>query len=123
MNKCKYCGKEMKIGFGKRTVFCSVECCKAFYNQPKKKNKTCEICGNALIGKQRRFCSYECKKKAMPKYVYDKDRYKKPKAEVKEKPKRKRGRPKKVLSLAEINARARAEGLNYGAYCTKYGLY
>ena len=29
---------------------------------------------------------------------------------------------KPVLSLAEVNAMARAEGLNYGAYCAKYGL-
>ncbi len=122
---CKYCGKEFKIGFGKRSVFCSHKCSDAFYNKQIKKKNKCEICGNELTGRQRAYCSDECRRKAKSKYdqYRHNEEYKKPKAEVKEEPKRKRGRPKKKPTFADINAKARAEGLSYGQYCVKHRLY
>lgn len=122
MANCRYCGKEMKIGFDNRRVFCSDECSKAFYGRLKRKNAICDICGKPLTGMQKKYCSDECAKKGFVKVrnEYKKDLYKKPKAE--EKPKAKRNRPKKVLSASEIETIARAEGLTYGKCVAKYGF-
>lgn len=119
MDHCKYCGKEMQVSFRHR-VFCSDECSKAYYKRASRKNKNCEICGGALVGNQRKYCS-ACKAIAKSKYEYEyhKDQYKKPKVEATPK---KRGRRKKITPIAEINAKARAEGLTYGQYVGKYGL-
>lgn len=84
-----------------------------------------EICGKALTGRQRSYCSSECRRQAIKKQkaeyrkAYD-VQFKKPKAEATT-PK-KRGRQKKTDPIAEINAKARAEGLTYGQYVGKYGL-
>lgn len=122
--KCKHCGEEIKIAFGRRKVFCSNECRIAFYDKDKEE-KFCVICGKKLSGRQRAYCSDECRQKGKIAYQTKRnnEEYKKPKAEVEEKPKRKRGRPKKKPTIADINAKARAEGLNYGQYCAKHGLY
>lgn len=118
--QCRQCGKEIKITFGRRKVFCSDECSKAFY---RKGEQHCVVCGEVLSGRRRSYCSDECRYKGKIAFQREKNKeeYKKPKAE--ERPKRKRGRPKKKPSLADINARARTEGLTYGQYCAKYGLY
>jgi predicted nucleic acid-binding Zn ribbon protein len=120
---CKYCGKKMQASFAHR-VYCSDECFRAFYKKKLKEKSThCEICGKKLEGRKRKYCSAECLRYANKKQalILQKDEYKKPKAEVNQEPK-KRGRPKKKPTLAQINAKARAEGLNYGQYVAKYGL-
>lgn len=75
-------------------------------------NRTCDMCGKefvAIRGNQR-YCSAKCREKAraanIKKYQVPTKTSKKP-----------------ALSIAQINELARAEGLNYGAYCAKHGLY
>ena len=121
MSYCKYCGEKIKIHFGKQTLFCSDKCRKAYYYRYGRTNKKCAVCGQELTGRKRSYCSTECARKAKSKYEYEyhKDQYKKPKAEATSK---KRGRRKKTDPIAEINAKARAEGLSYGQYVGKYGL-
>ena len=106
---CEICGKEL-TGYQKK--YCSVEC-KNVSQGKINENKTCEICGKPLTGNRMCFCSNECARQARlnGKYKHDKDQWKKPKEETK-----KRGRPKKVPSIIEINARAKALGLTYGQY-------
>lgn len=121
--KCRMCDKEIKIGF-KRKIFCSKKCSDLFYGYKTDRKTNCVICGKPLTGRQRSYCSDECKRKGkiereIKEHKYE---YKKPQAEeVKCEPK-KRGRPKKKLSISEVNELARAEGLNYGQYVSKYGL-
>ncbi len=121
---CKYCGKEMKTPFGRRKVFCSNECRIAFYDKKKKGERFCLICGKELPPRRRSYCSDECRRKGIMAWQMEqhKEEYKKPKADVVEKPK-KRGRPKKGQRIQDINALARAEGLTYGQYCAKHMLY
>lgn len=121
MNICKHCGKEFPISFNGRRVFCSDNCFNTYYKRFPKKNKTCAICGGALDGRQRKYCD-KCKKIANNNRAneYNKDQYKKPQAEATPK---KRARPKKFLSLAELERLARAEGLTAGQYCVKHRLY
>lgn len=123
MKFCKHCGKEMPIAFNKRSVYCSNECYKKHRStiiNRGREHTHCVVCGKYLTGHQKKFCGAKCKLEERKKYLEEyHEIYKKPKAE--EKPK-KRGRPKKVLTIAQINEMARAEGMNYGAYCAKYGL-
>ena len=49
--------------------------------------------------------------------------YKNLHAEVVQEEPKKRGIPKKKLSLSEVSALARQEGLTYGKYCEKHNLY
>ena len=126
MHKCLYCGKPIKIRFRKTEKFCSNECCQKYHrekNQKSRKNKYCVVCGTELKGRQKQYCSSECRMKFVIQHQMEinKEQYKKPKAEVKVEPK-KRGRPKKKITLEEINERARAENLTYGQYVAKYGL-
>ena len=60
--KCRQCGNELPITFGKRRVFCSKECLEAFYGikARKKKKKKCEICGKDLPAGRSKYCSPEC---------------------------------------------------------------
>jgi predicted nucleic acid-binding Zn ribbon protein len=120
--KCKYCGKDIPVNF-KYRVYCSRECSSAFYNRKGKQNTECIICGKPLPPLRRSYCSDECarRSKICREEEYNKEQYKKPKAEEQKKPK-KRGRPKKNSTLAGINELARAEGLSYGQYVGKYGL-
>ena len=122
---CINCGEHFKIKFRSNEKYCSPECCRQFYKNKNKEKKFCLICGKELSGRQRAYCSPECTYQSKINYWKDrnKDEYKKPKAEVKEEPKRKRGRPKKVPTINDINALAKAEGLTYGQYCAKHGLY
>ena len=117
MKKCKHCGEKIKIGFVKRMKFCSVECRNAYYKAQSQKDRKCLICGGQLTGTQSKYCSNECSKKAAAKKQTEKnERYKKPPTVERKKAK------KPSLSLAQVNELARAEGLNYGQYCAKYGL-
>lgn len=102
--KCPVCG-EMFIK-GRYKKYCSTKCRKKDYNQRFKIKLyfQCEYCGIGFKeGRENPYCSEECKNKHSNKQT------------------KKRGRKKKVLSLAEINQRARAEGLTYGQYIVKYG--
>lgn len=133
--KCLNCGKDFKFTFrASSRKYCSRECCISYNNKMTrekakrhgvKKETHCVICGKELTGRQRAYCSPGCSYQSKINYLKDrnKDEYKKPKAEVKEEPKRKRGRPKKVPTINDINALAKAEGLTYGQYCAKHGLY
>lgn len=123
--ECLYCGKHLKIIFREKIrKFCS-DSCKNKYHAQLRKNKTkyCLECGKKLEGGQRKYCCEECRYKAqLKRQQAERDQCKKPKAEENPEAK-KRGRPRKHgLTLAEINARAREEGLNYGQYVAKYGL-
>lgn len=86
-------------------------------------NRICDMCGKdfvAVKGNQR-YCSEECKRKAVNARLYAKRKeefaefkeYKKPMPKKRTKPK---------MSIAKVNELARAEGLNYGQYVAKYGL-
>lgn len=123
MPKCINCGKEFKIKFRSNEKYCSVECGQQFYRNKNKEQRFCIVCGKELPPRRRSYCSDECRHKGIIAWQMEqhKEEYKKPKAE--EKPKRKRGRPKKMPSLSDINALARAEGLTYGQYCAKHMLY
>lgn len=125
MPKCINCGKEFKIKFRSNEKYCSTECCQEFYRNKNKEQRFCLICGKELPARRRSYCSDECRRKGIIAFSMEKhkEEYKKPKAEVVEKPRRKRGRPKKGQRLQDINALARAEGLTYGQYCAKYGIY
>ena len=115
---CKYCGNELKITFRGSAKYCSKECCRKFHNRNKSKYKECKICGKALDGKQRLYCSEKCKKKgkAILEMNYHSTQYKKPTIAEREQKK-----PK--MSIAQINALARTENLTYGQYLAKHGLY
>ncbi len=117
--KCRICGKEIKVGF-KRKIFCSKECSDLFYGYKTERKTNCVICGKPLVGRQRSYCSDECKSVAKTKsqQAENKVEYKKPKAEPKPKVKK-----QKTLTISQVNELARAEGLNYGQYVAKYGLY
>ncbi len=79
--------------------------------------RKCLICGWQLTGTQSKYCSDECRREAAAmKQAEKNERYKKPHAVERKKAK------KPLLSLAQVNELARAEGLNYGQYCAKYGL-
>lgn len=115
---CKYCGKEMKIGFAKQSKFCCVECRRAYYKKKPVENAYCEVCGKPLTGTQTKYCSYECRKKATgKKQCENKDRHKKPPMVERKKAK------KPSLSLEELAALSKAEGLSAGQYCIKHRLY
>ena len=117
---CLYCGKPLKITFGHQTKYCNTLCKKNYYSEKYKKNRGplyCKCCGNLLTGKQRKFCSEECKNS------YNYGIYRNPVPVIKAQEPKKRGRPKKMLSLAEVSALARKEGLTYGKYCEKHNLY
>lgn len=126
MPKCLNCHNEFKYRFRSSEKFCSTICRHKYYKnkdieEKKQKNKSprCLECGKLIVGRSRQYCCEECRYKAqLKRQQAERDKCKKPKAE--EKPK---DRPRKHnLTLGEINARARAEGLNYGQYVAKYGL-
>ena len=102
--KCRNCEKEF-VRERNCQKYCSVQCRDEYYVK-KRHNLTnkyeCKWCGKTFISdRKKKYCSAECRNKAQ----------------------HPRKSPKKVkLSLAAINALARAEGLNYGQYVAKYGL-
>ena len=80
--------------------------------------KACPVCGKKFRPiRTQVYCGGECAYKAKIRREEARNsEYKKYVA-----PTRKQKKPK--LTLAQINELARAEGLNYGAYCAKHGLY
>ena len=128
--QCKYCGKEMKIGFSKRKMFCSQKCTNDYHNQIRskgviKKETHCRICGKELVGAKRVYCSEECSHKGALEYHRKRnlEEYKKYRPEELPKPKKKRGRPKKGLSLEQAAKLAKAEGISWGEYYQKHRLW
>lgn len=125
--KCLWCGKEMKITFRESIrKFCCDSCKNKYHARQRSQNKTiahCLVCGKELEGRQRHYCSAECRYQAQLKRQQGLNQfeYKKPKAEENPEAK-KRGRPKKGLTAAEIETMARAEGTSYGLIVAKYGL-
>ena len=104
---CPICGKviEKDLLRNKNRKYCSIECRNKAYTKSDEPKiyYSCEWCGASLPkDSTEKYCSEECKKRAT--------KYKTPKN---------RGRKKKVLSLAEFNALARANGLSYGQYDEK----
>ena len=120
MKHCKFCGKDLLVGFGNRKSFCNDECYKKFYGMKKEKSVACEMCGKSLTGLRRTYCSDECQKKSKLSERYDE--HKKPQATTYPVNVKKQDRPKK-MTLAEVNELARAEGLSYGQYVAKHRLY
>lgn len=111
MTTCRYCGKEMNLGWTRQRVYCSDECRNAYYYT--RENTECTVCGKKLVGHQRYFCSAECRNKSQKQTKQARYKTFRVKPKVRRKPK---------MSIAEINAKARLEGLNYGQYVAKYGL-
>lgn len=123
---CQHCGNEFKYRFRSTEKFCSTKCCHDYHRGIRRvnPNKVCAVCGKKITGHQTKYCSPECRYKGQlerQRGRYEQE-YKSTTTEAVEKQKKKRGRPKKKLSLADINNLARAEGLNYGQYVAKYGL-
>ena len=85
--------------------------------------RKCAICGNEFIAKRANtiYCSGPCRIEAnrrrnkanWQKHIEEKNLSR----EIK-----RRGKPKAPMTLAEIEAAARAEGIHYGEYVEKYGL-
>ena len=117
----------MKITFRESIrKFCCDSCKNKYHARQRSQNKTiahCLVCGKELEGRQRHYCSAECRYQAQLKRQQGLNQfeYKKPKAEENPEAK-KRGRPKKGLTAAEIETMARAEGTSYGLIVAKYGL-
>ena len=119
---CPMCKKEF-VPFQSAQKYCCVECREAYYaNLRKKANATekyeCACCGTIFESDRRKkYCSVKCQRrgKGSNRRTSKKSNFF---ARISVPKKKKNGK----LSLAEINARARAEGLNYGQYVAKYGL-
>lgn len=123
MTKCKKCGKEIKPTSWHKRVYCSDECRIAYYHKTDRANAKCEICGNPLSGRQKKYCSFECKRKFMSKYQQEKNKELYKSTIPKALPKRRRKKSAKwAKELAEFNAKARALGLSYGQYVGKSEL-
>lgn len=74
------------------------------------REKRCTICGKKFLGRPNRmYCSPACRAKSQSKaYKEEQESKVKKKSET------------RILSIEEINRRARAEGLSYGQYMAKY---
>ena len=82
----------------------------------------CPICGKSFIKKvaNRKYCSNDCRKEN----VRSKSEDYKWKYQVKYKQQRKEKKKKqRRVSLSDIMKQANKEGLQYGEYCLKHGLY
>lgn len=106
--QCPVCGKVF-VRTHNAQKHCSAECRIKYYSQKKVKDHyrppkmyECAWCGKFFDSdRKKKYCCDECRIKA---YQKRPTRRKKPK-----------------LSLAEVNALAREEGLTYGQYFAKYG--
>ena len=106
--KCLVCGKKFEVPTtrnGAKRKYCSAECRRKVLNEKKKyaRQHVCKFCGKLLPDGTTKYCSMDCEHKAINNGA------------------RKRGRPRKPLSIGEICILARAEGLTYGQYVSKYG--
>ena len=106
---CPVCGKKFERQYNAQK-HCSAKCRTKYYAQKSVKDSyrppkmyECAWCGKHFdTDRKRKYCCDECRVKAN-----------------RNKPTR---RKKPKLTLAEVNALARKEGLNYGQYVAKYGL-
>ena len=107
LKKCACCGEPIS---GRKKFYCSVECQKKCYARHKNEEngtgydikRNCQWCGKEITKYGRtKFCSDECSRAS---------RYLKVKKD-------------KVNPLEDIVKKATAEGLTYGQYCVKHGLY
>ena len=107
---CIKCGKEfVRTGHAQKQC----EACRKATTQKansKPKVKKCDMCGKEFVRKSnsQKRCK-ECQDKVTYKYNGQKDTNDKP-----------NGRRNKKLTLSEIGRLAKAEGLTYGQYVTKY---
>lgn len=99
IKKCLGCGKEYKPNACNQQ-YCSIEC------RNRKKPRFCLFCGSKLNGVQKKYCNSKCRNEYL----------KANKNTVTRKAIR-----RKKTSLADINKKARSEGLSYGQYMAKYG--
>ena len=93
------------------TRYCSEECRRAYRRRVKVRN--CEFCAKEFSGRQKKYCSSECRLRAngqLPDLTVSDELIRLPKKRVKK------------MSLSEINEAARAEGLSYGQYTAKYHI-
>lgn len=140
MKICKHCGKEFASNKNAQK-FCNPICRATYFKDKKRKTdmseRECMQCGKKFIPKvyNQQFCSLECKNFKRDRYcIYcgkkltaNKSKY----CSVKCKNEyNKQGgcivihkgrKQKKTNALADLNAKARAEGLTYGQYMAKYG--
>ena len=101
IKECEWCGKEF-VRRRNSQKYCSAKCRNANRNHRLyDEGKTCLICLKPLPKGRSKYCSDECFKKikTVPKFTPT----------------------EKKSTIAEINAKARAEGLSYGQYMAKYG--
>lgn len=108
---CEWCGKAFET-IRYQQKYCSAECAKEMYKARAYKTEKVCVCG---------FCEKEFKTMRVKTYCSNECRYA-ANGQKKEVNKDK-GKTKPKVSLAELNARARAEVLSYGQYMAKYGLY
>ena len=107
--KCEWCEKEFTTKHNAQK-FCNANCNRKAQNA--KQYNAIKVCVCACCEKEfttlrrRTYCSDECR-------LFADGRGKKERKKQKAAPK---------LTLAEVNARARAEGLTYAQYVAKYGL-
>lgn len=87
-----------------------------------KEVRKCRLCQKCFVAKRSDsvYCSPGCRKEGTR--LYDKERKAEERARNKEIQKAENKPKKKSLSIAEIDAMARAEGLSYGKYVAKMGL-
>lgn len=100
---CPVCGKEFVRHHKQK--YCSEKCRNEYWRRPK--TRTCQYCLKPYAGSGSSYCSTECRLKAngqMPDDAIDIQRF------------------APTLSLAEVIALAKAEGLTYGQYIMKHKL-
>ncbi len=106
--ECVFCHSKY-LGY-RSSKYCSPRCRKDAYNKRLKElnPRYCIVCDKLLTdNKHFKYCSEECKMKAQEMQTvryYKKDK-------------------KETSSLSEIAKKATEEGLTYGQYCIKHGLY
>jgi ribosomal protein L20 len=85
--------------------------------------RKCEWCKKDFEPPRRctKYCSSECRKAAVAKAATE--RAEKRKLKDLENARKKLERNADKLSISEVNALAREEGLTYGKYLAKHGLY
>ena len=104
---CPICGKGFIVS-GNAQKFCSSEC-RYIAHKAKPKGERefiCSCCGDKFKSiKKKKYCSVQCSN-----FIHGRTTERKK-------------RVTKGPSLSEIGRLALAEGLSYGEYCLKYGLY
>lgn len=108
---CKHCGEEF-ISAKIVQKYCSLEC-RRKANKKKAmgvREFTCLWCGLKFMSdRARKYCCDSCRDKANEKRCQAR--------------RREKNKFKPKLSIDEVEILAREEGLSYGRYCAKHGLY